>query len=366
MTSLALFALSEASRYISATPRPNGTSARQIEPSYLFSKENSARDIAGTDRTDSISSGGWKALLRRTYKQISQHRILAVAAGVVFYGLLALFPTITALVSAYALFADARTINDNMLFLSGVLPQETFSVVRDQVDRVISKGSFRLGTAFFASFIFALWSANGGMKALIDALNVVYGAKEERGFFRLNAVSLLFTVGGIFAVLASIGLVIAIPLILAMAGFGAAIHSLIQFGRWPLLATFLLFGLTVLYRWAPDRRSQRGPGISMGAIAATMIWILGSILLSFYLENFAQYDATYGSLGAAIGLMVWMWMSTIVILMGGQLNAEITPAETNAFSSRRDQDKMAPKAASLAKDSAMSAAAKFVEKIDGN
>jgi membrane protein len=182
----------------------------------------------------------------------------------------------------------------------------------------------------------------------------------------LNAVSLLFTVGGIFAVLASIGLVIAIPLILAMAGFGAAIHSLIQFGRWPLLATFLLFGLTVLYRWAPDRRSQRGPGISMGAIAATMIWILGSILLSFYLENFAQYDATYGSLGAAIGLMVWMWMSTIVILMGGQLNAEITPAETNAFSSRRDQDKMAPKAASLAKDSAMSAAAKFVEKIDGN
>lgn len=143
-----------------------------------------------------IPAKGWKDILWRTYEQLNEDRLLAVAAGVVFYGLLALFPTIAALVSSYALFADAKTVNDHMAFLSGFLPEGTFSIIQDQVGRVLAKGDMKLGSAFLGSLLLAVWSANGGMKAFIDALNVVYDEKEKRGFLKLNAVSLAFTVGG--------------------------------------------------------------------------------------------------------------------------------------------------------------------------
>jgi membrane protein len=155
-----------------------------------------------------IPARGWKDILWRTYEQLNEDRLLAVAAGVVFYGLLALFPTITALVSSYALFADAKTVNDHMAFISGFLPEGTFSIIQDQVGRVLSKGDMKLGSAFLGSLLLAVWSANGGMKAIIDALNVVYDEKEKRGFIKLNAVSLAFTVGGVIGILFAIGLVV--------------------------------------------------------------------------------------------------------------------------------------------------------------
>jgi membrane protein len=173
------------------------------------------------------------------------------------------------------------------------------------------------------SFALALWSANGGMKAIIDALNVVYDEDEKRGFIKLNAVSLAFTLGGLVAILAAIGLVVAAPIVLSMFGLGAFADLLLRFGRWPALAAMILLGLAVLYRFAPSRRSPQWKWISVGSVSATVIWLIGSAALSYYLANFAAYDATYGSLGAAIGLMIWMWMSTIVVLLGAELNSEI-------------------------------------------
>jgi membrane protein len=146
-----------------------------------------------------IPASGWKDILWRTYEQINDDRLLAVAAGVVFYGLLALFPAITAIVSCYALVVEPHTINDHLAFLSGFLPEGSFSIVQDQVARVLSKGNVQLGSAFLFSLLLALWSANGGMKAIIDALNVVYDEKEKRGVIKLNLVSLTFTIGGVLA-----------------------------------------------------------------------------------------------------------------------------------------------------------------------
>lgn len=270
-----------------------------------------------------ISRQGWKDILWRTYEQIGEDRLLAVAAGVVFYGLLALFPAITALVSSYALFAEPKTINDHLAFLSDVLPGGTFSIVQDQVGRVLSKGEAKLGAAFAVSLVLAIWSANGGMKAIIDALNVVYDEREKRGFVKLNAVSLAFTLGGLLAVLAAIGLVVATPILLSLVGLGRVGDALLEYGRWPALALMILIGLAVLYRFAPSRRSPKWKWVSVGSVLATILWLLGSALLSYYLANYANYDATYGSLGAAIGLMMWMWMSTTVVLFGAELNSEI-------------------------------------------
>lgn len=268
-----------------------------------------------------IPFAGWKDIVVRTYQQINEDRLLATAAGVVFYGLLAIFPAVTALVSSYGLFADPSTIGDNLQSLAVMLPQGTFGIVQDQINRVLAKGTSTLGISFLTGLLMAIWSANAGMKAMIDALNVVYEEKEKRGFFKLNLVSLGFTIAGLGATLVMVAAVVAIPLL--PMGHGAPAEVLIRFARWPVLGLLLLISLAILYRYGPSRAKPRWQWLSIGAITAMLLWLGGSSLLSWYLSNFGDYNATYGSLGAAIGLMTWMWMSATIVLCGAELNAEI-------------------------------------------
>src|SRR5215210_446396 len=265
----------------------------------------------------------WKDILWRTYQQIGDDRLLAVAAGVVFFGLLAMFPAITALVSSYGLFTDAQTIGEHLSFLSQVLPAGAFQIVQDQINRVVEKGSTKLGFGFLFGLALALWSANAGMKAIIDALNVIYDEEEKRGFIKLNLVSLALTLGGLVAVLLAVASIVVFPLVMARFGLGGLTEIIATLLRWPILLVMVMFGLAVLYRYGPSRRQPKWEWISVGSVLATLLWIAGSGALSYYLSNFGNYDATYGSLGAAIGLMTWMWMSSIVILFGAELNSEI-------------------------------------------
>ena len=266
---------------------------------------------------------GWKDILWRTYQQIDEDRLLAVAAGVVFYGLLALFPAVTAFVSFYGLFAKASTINDHLSVAAGLMPAGAFGIVQDQVGRVLSKGDIKLGLAFASGVGLALWSANAGMKAIIDALNVVNEEKESRGFIKLNLVSLAFTTGAIAATLVAVGCVVVFPLVMSSIGLGSLTGLVLQIIRWPVLIVIVILGLALLYRYGPSRREARWRWLSVGSVVAALAWMAGSALLSWYLANFANYDATYGSLGAAIGMMMWMWMSSTVVLFGAQLNSEI-------------------------------------------
>jgi membrane protein len=266
---------------------------------------------------------GWKDILWRTYQQISEDRLLAVAAGVVFYGLLALFPGITALVSLYGLFAKASTINEHLSLVAGFLPGGAIDIVQEQVTRLVSKGDAKLSFGFIFGLGMALWSANAGMKAIMDALNVVYDEKEKRGFIKLNLVSLAFTLAGIIATLLAMGAVVVLPLVLGYIGLGSVGGIVLSVLRWPLLLALIIIGLAVLYRFGPSRREARWQWLSVGSVFAAVAWLISSGLLSWYLSKFANYDATYGSLGAGIGLMMWMWISCIVILFGAELNSEI-------------------------------------------
>jgi membrane protein len=207
--------------------------------------------------------------------------------------------------------------------LALMLPEGTFQIVQDQIARVLTKGSTSLGATFLFGLALAIWNANAGVKAMIDALNVIYDEEEKRGFIRLNLVSLAFTTGGIAALLLMVGAVVAFPLALDHLGLAPQSQWIVSLARWPLLLAILLAALAILYRFGPSRRAARWEWLSLGAIAAALLWIAGSSLLSWYLSNFGNYSATYGSLGAAIGLMTWMWMSAIIVLCGAELNSEI-------------------------------------------
>ncbi len=266
---------------------------------------------------------GWKDILWRTYEQIGEDRLLAVAAGVVFYGLLAVFPAVTALVSLYGLFASPSAISEQLSLLAGILPQGAVDILREQIGRLTSGSGAKLGFGFIFGLALALWSANAGMKAILDALNVVYEEKEKRGFIKLTLISLAFTIAAIASLLIALGAVVVIPVALSYLGLQNITEQLFRFARWPILLLGIILGLAVLYRYGPSRREPRWQWISVGSAFAAIAWLISSALLSWYLSSFANYNATYGSLGAGIGMMMWMWISAIVILFGAQLNSEI-------------------------------------------
>jgi membrane protein len=266
---------------------------------------------------------GWKDVLWRTYGQIGEDRLLAVAAGVVFYGLLAVFPAVTALVSLYGLFASPAEIGDHLSIAAGILPQGAVDILQEQIGRVTAGGGARLSLGFIFGLAVALWSANAGMKAIMDALNVVYEEKEKRSFIKLNLVSLAFTLAGIGSLLLALGAVVVLPVALSFLGLQSETDLLFRIARWPLLLMLIIIGLAVLYRYGPSRREPRWHWISVGSLFAAVAWLIASLLLSWYLGSFADYNKTYGSLGAGVGMMMWMWISSIVILAGAELNSEI-------------------------------------------
>jgi membrane protein len=266
---------------------------------------------------------GWKDILWRAYSEMNSDRLLSIAGGVAFFVLLAIFPAITALVSAYGLYFNASTITNNLSLLQDVVPDNMLSIVHEQANRIASNSGRALSIGIVVGILVSLWSAMSGVKAMIDALNVIYEQEEGRGFIKLNLAALISTLGGFAAFLLAIAAVIVLPLILSPIGLGGVTETLTRVVRWPTLLLVLLIGLALLYRYGPDRRVARWQWVSVGSVFAAVTWIGASYLFSWYLASFANYNATYGSLGAVVGLMIWLWISTIVVLLGAELNAEI-------------------------------------------
>ncbi|HEX3431412.1 MAG TPA: YihY/virulence factor BrkB family protein [Rhizomicrobium sp.] len=264
-----------------------------------------------------------KVLLLTLYHRISEDRVMAIAAGVTFYALLALFPAIAAMVSIYGLFADLKTINADLSSLASILPGGAIEVVGDQIKRLVANGSKTLGFAALAGTAISIWSANAGVKAMFDALNIVLKEEEKRGFIRLNLTSLAFTVGSLVVVLLAVGFVLGAPLALKYVGLNGQLDWLIDIGRWPLLWAGLALAIALLYRFGPTRNDIPWRWISWGSALASFIWLIASMAFSWYAANFGTYNRTYGSLGAVIGFMTWIWISAIIVLVGEELNVTL-------------------------------------------
>ncbi|MCJ2015200.1 YihY/virulence factor BrkB family protein [Methylobacterium sp. J-076] len=313
-------------------PAPEGDApargdARRPSPSHggrdaeAVARREADRGRRASSPTE-IPASGWKDILLRTYRDVGENRIMLVSAGVTFFTLLAIFPAVAALVSLYGLVADPSTIAGQLRSLQGILPQGALEIVGEQVARLNEKGSTTLGLSLFVGLALSVWSANGGMKHVFDALNLVYNEREKRPFVTLNLVSLAFTAGALLLLTLALASVVVVPLVLSFIGLGEGAWWL-SLLRWPVLVVAVLFALALLYRYGPSRDAPRWRWATPGSALAALLWLGGSLLFSWYVANFGKYNQTYGSLGAAIGFMTWIWLSTTIVLLGAQVNAEM-------------------------------------------
>ncbi len=266
---------------------------------------------------------GWKAVLRRTFTEMLTDRVSLVAAGCAFYATLALFPAISMLISVYGLLFDPATVEPQLEVLRGLLPPSAWQLISDRVHLLVSRPPGSLGLHLLFNTGVALWSSATGVKSIIAALNVAYEERERRSFFRFQLLSFTITLMAILS--AAIGLSVLVGLPAVLAGLGIASHqtALIRIASFALLVLAILTGLSLLYRYGPSRERPRWRWVTPGSVVATVLWLAVSVLFSFYVGQFATYDATYGPLGTVAGVMMWFYVTVYAVLLGAELNAEL-------------------------------------------
>jgi membrane protein len=277
----------------------------------------------GADTPEQIPPRGWGDILWRVVWSVSANRIMSTAGGVAFFALLAVFPAIAAVVSLYGLAADPSTIGKHLSLLSGFLPDGVLHLINDQVTLISRQANETLGAAFVAALFIFMGSANSGMAALFDALNVVYDEQEKRSLARFYATTFLFTLAGIAFVILAIAGVVILPLILKFVGLASTTERLLAILRWPVLLAVIMVGLACIYRFGPSRRDARWRWVTWGSVLGALLWVAASMLFSWYVATFDSYNRIYGSLGAGVGFMVWLWISAVIVLLGGQFNAQM-------------------------------------------
>lgn len=274
-------------------------------------------------RPREIPARGWRDILWRVKDRISADNLSIISSGVAFYALLSIFPALIALVGLYGLVFDPHQVQEHLGTLTAVLPAEAANLIGQQLGEVASMERTSLGVGSIVALLLALWAASAGMRTLMNALNVAYGEKETRGTVKLYATSLLLTLGAVLGGIVAILTVVAIPAVLGFLSLGGGLENLIAFGRWPLLALILLFGLGIVYRYGPARESPQWRWVSWGALIATVLCIIASVLFSLYVSQFGNYNKTYGSMGAVIILMTWFLLTAYIFLIGAEINAEM-------------------------------------------
>ncbi len=284
-------------------------------------KARALATVQPADTLTEVTPRSWKRIAQRTLREFTADRIPAVAAGSAFYALLALFPALAVFVSLFGLVGDLQGAQREIADFQGLLPAGGVSVLTEQITRLAVTSHASLGATFLISLLLSVWTSNAGMKGLIGGLNVAYECKETRNFFVLNLVSLTFTAGALLFSIAAMAAVVAAPEVLSWLGLRAwASASLL---RWPALFVVAVCGLSILYRFAPSRPRARWRWITPGGVLAAVAWMGMSVAFSFYVGRFGTYDRTYGSLGAIVGFMTWIWLSLTIVLAGAEFNSEL-------------------------------------------
>jgi membrane protein len=280
---------------------------------------------AGRDaeRPGEIPPRGWFAVLKRVKAEVKEDNVTLLAAGVAFYAMLAIFPAIIAVVTVYGMVADPAQVESQVNEFAKGLPAGADQLITEQLNNVVNAGQQALSIGLAISLLAVLWSASGGVQGLVKSLNLVYDERETRGFVKLRGLSLLLTLGAIVVVVVALVLIAVFPGVIDDLGLGQAGELAASIARWVVLALVVLTALAVVYRYAPDRANPRWRWVSWGAVVALVVWLLGSVGFSWYVDNFGKYNQTYGALAAVIVLLLWLFLSSFAVLLGAELDAEI-------------------------------------------
>jgi len=285
------------------------------------------------EKPTEIPPRGWWQVVRRAFKESSADNVPILAAGVAFFAFLAIFPAIIAAISLYGLVADPETVAAQARDLSAALPEQARPILADQLQSVASASGGALGVSLVVSILAALWSASSGTGNLLKAINIAYDEDETRGFLKVRGIALALTLGAIVFLLLTLALVAVVPVVLNVLPLGPVGTVLAQVLRWVLLAALVVAALAVTYRVAPDRDQPRFSWVTTGSLVATVLWIIGSIAFSLYVNNFGSYNKTYGAIAGVVVLMLWLYLSSYIVLLGAEINAE-SERQTRADTTR--------------------------------
>ena len=265
---------------------------------------------------------GWWDIARRVWHNLGRHKLEIVSAGVAFYSFLAIFPALAAMVSLFGLVADRATLQTFLADWAALLPKDAWTLLKGQLEMLVRASGAEMSFAFAFSFVLALWSASRGVKAMLVALNIVYGETDDRGFFLQNLLAIGLSIGSILLIILFFVVTVALPSIFAWIGLEGEITTLLNILRWPASAVLFLLALAVLYRIGPRRRAPKWQWVSVGSALGLLLWLAATAGFSWYATNFASYAEVYGSIAAVVILLLWFYVSAFVVLLGAVVNAE--------------------------------------------
>jgi membrane protein len=306
----------------SSGPRAAGDrSASGRGERLLTTEERRAGRDAGSP--GELGATGFKAAVKRVVVELKRDHVSLLAAGIAFKGLLSLFPAIVAAISIWGLLASPEQISEQLSGLLGALPDEASALIEEQMTTVAEGAAGTLSIALAVSVLIALWSASGGTAGLIEGCNAAYDEVDERTFPLKRGIALLLTLGAIVFLAVTVGLIAVLPAVLGGLGLGSTAELVVRIAQWPVLGVIVTVALAVVYKYGPDRDQPRVRWVSWGAAIATVLWLIGSGLFTLYVENFGSFGETYGTFAGIIVLMLWLFLSAFVVLLGAEVNAEL-------------------------------------------
>jgi membrane protein len=265
----------------------------------------------------------WRGLISRTIRASTTDRVSLAAAGCAYYATLALFPATSMLVSVYGLVFDPISVEPQLQVLAGLLPAPAFALIADRVHQLVSQSGGNLSLGLAISFLLTFWSTATGTKSILSAINVAYDVTEQRAFLAFQAIGLAMTLIAILSAVLGIGVLLGLPVVLAALGLSRHAAALIHAASLLMLVGFFGLSIGLLYRYGPSRPPPPDPRVKPGVALATLLWLISSELLTFYVAHIGSFGATYGSLGAVVGVMLWFYLSAYAILLGAELNARL-------------------------------------------
>jgi membrane protein len=266
---------------------------------------------------------GWKDILQRVMSETSDDHVSVVSAGVAFFGLLAIFPAVGAVISIASFFLDPSDIAAQMKSVASLLPQNAASIIQDQVVQVTGGSQAATGFAAITGIALAFYGASKGMMTLMEGMNIAYDEEETRGIAARYLTGFALTLFLILGFLIAFGAMIVLPAVVAFLKLPGGIGTVISWAKWPILALLTIFGLAVVYRFGPSRARPKWRWVTPGSVIATLLWLAGTVAFSIYARNFGSYNETYGTLGGVIILLTWLWLSSFIVLLGAELNSEM-------------------------------------------